>query len=461
LNRLLRQAVVAELAATRRASFGFSFWHSFDESDWRSAIDWMDVSGLALYFWHKVKTVSAAEALPPYVRARLAGSYEKNRLRVESIRKEFATLNSLFDDAGVQFAVLKGLALAPDYCPDPFLRTQYDHDYLIHFHALPRAEAVLQRAGYRPKVSREGYHIAYFRPAPGFASSRKPVGLYSARLQRPVELHIRLWEQKEERIDIPLPDDFMSRRREHSGLDLVYPTLCDVDGLVFQALHAFRHILRNWCRLSVFLEISYFLQQRAKDFDFWERYEERVANLCWVPETSTVVFTLAQNLFGSSFPAELKAHVDPELSATLDKWVEHYGLPGALANFRNNKNSLFLHREFVKDRDSWAEIRRRRLFPFRWPHQLPYVLSNHGPSGSKRRLTQYLHGLRRLKFHVFSAIAYAWEYPRWQFLRKAHTHDQPKADWRLQKKVNQQNRVSELSLEPVVTQFSKTSALRD
>ncbi|HXH48008.1 MAG TPA: nucleotidyltransferase family protein [Terriglobia bacterium] len=461
MKRLLRQAVVAELAATRRTSFGFSFWHSFDESDWRRALDWMDVSGLALYFWDKVKTVNAMEALPLYVQARLARSYEQNRLRVESIRKESETLNRLFDDAGVQFAVLKGLALVPDYCPDPTLRTQYDHDYLIHLHALSRAEAVLQRAGYRPKVSREGYHIAYFRPAPEFASSTKPIGLYSARLQRPVELHIRLWEQKEERIDIPLPDDFMRRSRKHSGLGLEYQVLCDEDSLIFQVLHAFRHVLQNWCRLSVFLEISYFLQQRALDFNFWRRYEDRGANLCWVPEASTVVFSLSQRLFRGYFPVTLKAQVDPKFSATVDKWIESFGLPGALENFRNNKNSLFLHREFVRDQAKWSEIRRRRLFPIRRPHQLPYVLFNHGPSGWKRRLTQYLHGLRRLKFHVFSAIAYAWEYPSWQSLRKALTHDQPKVDWGLQTKVNQGNRVSELSLEPVVTQLSKTSALRD
>jgi Uncharacterised nucleotidyltransferase len=461
LNGLLCQAVVAELAPTEKASFGFCSWHSFDESDWSRVLDWLDVSGLALYFWHKVKTINAVETLPLYVQARLARSYEKNCLRVESIRKESATLNSLFDDAGVQFAVLKGLALVPEYCPDPTLRTQYDHDYLIHLHALGRAEAVLQRAGYRPKVSRKSYHIAYFRQVPEFASFAKPVGLYSSRLQRPVELHIRLWEQKEERIDIPLPDDFMNRSCRHSGLGLEYPALCDVDGLIVQVLHAFRHILRNWCRLSVFLEISYFLQQRALDFDFWRRYQERVANLCWVPEASTVVFSLAQKLFGGPFPAKLRAQVDPKFSAMVDMWIELYGLPGALANFRNNKNSLFLHREFVKDQSMWAEIRRRRLFPFRRPHQLPNVLFNHGPSGSKSRLTQHLHGLRRLKFHVFSVIGYAWEYPRWQFLRKVRTSNQPNADWSVQIEVDQGNRDSELSLEPVVTQLSKTSAVRD
>jgi hypothetical protein len=461
LIRLLRQAVVAELAVTGRVSVDSTFWHSFDEFDWRRILDWMDASGLALYFWHKVKAAKMVEALPLNVQARLARSYEKNCLRVESIRKESETLNSLFDDAGVQFAVLKGLALVPEYCPDPKFRTQYDHDYLIRFQALARAEASLQRAGYSPKVSRDGYHIAYFRPAPEFTSSKKLVGLYSARLQRPVELHTRLWDQEEERIDIPFPDDFMSRCRKHSGLGLEYLTLCDVDSLVFQVLHAFRHILRNWCRLSVFLEISHFLQQRVSDSDFWARYRDRAANLCWVPEASTSVFSLAQKLFGGSFPSKLKTHIDPKFSATIDKWVDLYGLPGAIANFQNNKNSLFLHREFVTNHLKWAEIRRRRLFPFRLPHQLPNVLFHNGASGSKRRLTQYLHGLRRLKFHVFSAIAYACEYPRWQLLRKVRIPGQPKGDRNVQMTLDPGTNDSGLSPHPVVTQLRKTSAFRD
>ena len=459
--RLLRQAVVTELAATSRTSFGFNFWHSFDESEWSRALDWLDVSGLALYFWHKLKTVNTAGALPPFVQTRLARSLAENRLRAESIRQESATLNSLFDDAGVQYAVLKGLALVPDYCPDPTLRTQYDHDYLIHLDSLARAEAVLHYAGYIPKVSKENYHFAYLRPTPGVVSASKPVGLYSARLQRPVELHISLWDDTEERIDIPLPHDFIDRVRKRSGLGLEYPALCDVDGLIFQVLHAFRHILRNWCRISVFLEISYFLQQRTADLPFWMQYQDRIANLRWVPEVSAVVFRLTGSLFGSSNLTPSNPQMDPRFSAIVDKWIEVYGLPGALSNFQNNKNSLFLHREFVKDRSTWAEIQRRRLFPFRRPHLLPNVLLNHRPNGSRRRLTQHLHSIRRLKFHAFSAVRYAWEYPWWQFHRMVRIFDQPNAVRSVQLKVDEGNCNPELSLKSVVAQLSKTSAFRD
>lgn len=458
MNSSLRHAIVAELAPAGRTLFGFNFWHSFDPSDWSRALEWLDVSGLALYFRHKVINTEGLQVLPLYVQARLDRSYEQNCLRVESIRTESSALHSLFDDAGVQFALLKGLAMVPDYCPDATLRTQYDHDYLIRPDALARAEAALQAAGYRPKVSREGYHIAYIRPMREGSPPTGPVGLYSARLQRSVELHIRLWENAEERIDIPLGDDFMNRLRDRLGLGLEYPALSDEDGLMFQVLHAFRHILRNWCRLSVFLEISHFLNQRAADSVFWRQYQDRIANLRWVPEVSTLVFNLTRVLFGSSVPAEFNPRVDPKFSAIAGAWIDLYGMSGALANFRGNKNSLFLHREFVTDRSRWGEIRRRRLFPLRRPHQLPEVLFNQGPSGWSRTLNQQLHGLRRLNFHALSAVRYACEYPRWQFHRILRTSAGSKAGGSID--VEKENRESEPSLEPVVTQLSKT-VIRD
>lgn len=460
--RQLRQAVIAELATAERPSFGSSFWHSFDASDWNRGMDWLDTSGLALYFRHKMKTAYAAAALPVCVQTRLAKSYEENRVRVKSIRKESEILNSLFDEAGVRYAVLKGLALVPDYCPDPTLRTQYDHDYLIHPDALARAEALLQTEGYRPKVSGEDYHIAYIRPEAEEFPSGKPVGLYSVNLERPIELHLRLWDHAEEKIVIQLPEDFLDCACRHSWEGSEFPALSDEDRLIFQVLHAFRHILHNWCRLSIFLEISHFLQKKALNSDFWTRYQDRAGSIRLMPEASTVVFSLAQKLFGVSAPAMLKAQMSPKFSAIVDLWIDLYGLSGALANFQNNKSSLFIHREFVDDRSSWRKVWRRRLFPLRRPHHLPKVLSNHRPTSLKRKWTHYLHSLQRLKFHACSVLGYAWEYPRWRILRGVRTHDRPGASRRgSEAKTNQRTRGSHLSAEPVATQLSKTPVLRN
>src|SRR5262249_20833935 len=149
--------------------------------------------------------------------------------------------------------------------------------------------------------------------------------------------------------------------------EIEYMGLGDEDALVFQVLHAFRHILRNWCRLSVFLEIAWSLNRRSSDSLFWTRFAYRINQLRWVPEATMVVFTLAKHLFGAPIPEEIKKQLTPARYPVLALWTERYGRRSALANFRNDKNTLFLHREFVEDSAAWAGIRRRRLFPIQRP----------------------------------------------------------------------------------------------
>jgi len=90
-----------------------------------------------------------------------------------------------------------------------------------------------------------------------------------------------------------------------------------------------------------------------------------------VPEASAVVFRIAQYLFGGFIPKDSNPQVGPKFSAVLDLWIKRYGLPGALENFRDSKNSLFLHREFVVDRSAWTDVWRRRLFLFGAPTIFP------------------------------------------------------------------------------------------
>jgi putative nucleotidyltransferase-like protein len=461
VSRSLCQTIIAELAVTNGRPFDFTIWRSFNDTEWSHALDWLDLSGLALYFWEKLKVVGARKHLPAHVRTHLSKCYEENCLRVESIREESAALNKMLDGAGIQYAVLKGLTLVPDYCPDPALRTQYDHDYLIQPDNLARVESLLQRSGYIPKVTDEDYHIVYVRPVSEAIASRRLMGLYSARLERPVELHTALWDPAEERINIPLPEDFLNRLQKRRWQGFEYMALSDEDALIFQVLHAFRHILRNWCRLSTFLEFSHFLSRRASDTDFWFRFRDRSTNLRWVPEASATVFRIAQNLFGGFIPTDLNPQVAPKFSAVLDLWIERYGLPGALANFRDSKNSLFLHREFVVDRSAWTVVWRRRLFPLRRPHHLPKVLANQQARRLTKKWTQCLHGLQRFQFHAFSAAYYAWEYPRWQLLRRVPTLDGSKTARCVKGTVGRTDCNSKWSPKSVATQFNDTSGFKD
>jgi hypothetical protein len=182
-------------------------------------------------------------------------------------------------------------------------------------------------------------------------------------------------------------------------------------------LHAFRHILNNWCRLSMFFEIAHFLEQRSANLAFWERFRALTRSDRGLSAISGVVFSLAAKLFGATSPILVNDDPAERPPASLDLWVTRYGLDSALDNFSANKFSLFLHREFVRDRSSWAAVRRSRLFPLRPPPRARAATSGKFLSRWAASCRQGLYVAQRSVHHLTAAIRYGWESTRWKRLR--------------------------------------------
>ena len=418
MNRSLPEAILDQLASTRAEALPGARWRCFSEREWKQALMWLDLSGLAIYFHDEMKRSNGLDALPDGARRSLERRRADNRLRTVRIAEELAALCTSFAQARVRYAVLKGLALVPDYCSDPALRTQYDHDVLLDSASLAAAAVVMEKAGYRRKNTEGASVVVYRPPEPAIRFAETSEGLYSPLLGRSVEAHLTLWEESEDNIRVALPGDFLdrARRRRWDGIEFV--ALCDEDSLVFQILHAFRHILRNWCRLSIFLEIGRFVDRRAADSAFWKAFTDRIEGIRWAREASLVVFTLAERLFSARVPPQLRQSLTTRLSPALDLWIERYGRRAALSNFHGDKCSLFLHEEFVDSPSEWAAIRRRRLFPVQRPHRPPATLFQRGFSTTGKVWMESAHALRRIRFHGLANLRYALEYPRWIQLRR-------------------------------------------
>jgi hypothetical protein len=200
---------------------------------------------------------------------------------------------------------------------------------------------------------------------------------------------------------------------------LRFYSLSEEDELIFQVLHAFRHILECWCRLYSFLEIAYFLEHRRADSVFWQRFGERIRISPLLPEMVGVVFSLAAGLFGAAVPNAIDADVIRTKPDSLALWVNRYGYDSALSNFAGNKYSLLLYREFVPDDATWREIRRRRLFPLHRPTRAAQAST---PGISARLAAGCKQGsyvARRLLHHLIAAAQYAFESIQWERIRTA------------------------------------------
>ena len=414
MKRDLARAITDYLAVSGSLGENVTKLASFDRGDWEHSLEWLDQTGLALWLWDRLKVSGSQEAVPPAIGARLERNMADHGSRVAAMAEEFDSINRLFESYGIEYVVLKGFALAPEYTPDARLRPTYDYDYLVQPESIERVSHALRSGGYIRRQERVDHPVVYVHSsrAPRVPSRRDD--LYSANLPRSVEIHTRLWEPEALKIPLTLPDDFLARKRPRCWQGLRFYSLSEEDELLFQVLHAFRHIVECWCRLCTFLEIAHILERRRSDWAFWQRSLDRLKVSPRLPEMAGVVFSLAARLFGAPIPAAIDAGALHNLRHPLLLWVNRYGRYSALANFTGNKNSLLLYREFVPDDATWREIQRDRLFPLHRPNRAGGTRT---PGVSARLFAgwkQSAYVARRLFHHVISAAQYEWESIQWE-----------------------------------------------
>jgi Uncharacterised nucleotidyltransferase len=416
MNRALSEIIISVLGFAGDTAPMAERLKRFNLREWETTFSWLDRSGLSLYFWNKAQELGLQDAVPPAIGVGLKGRYARNSARTRTILREWRHLQKLFNSSGVLCVVLKGLAKIPDYCLDPALRVQFDHDWLIDRGSFERVTEVLRLAGYQRKNKPELDRAVYSKNDPPLGGEWDPSDSYDAKLPRSVEIHLDLWDSHNERIPIVLPRNLVSRRAPRKwGNDLFF-SLSDEDALVFEALHTFRHIIHNWCRLSLLFELAHFLDRHSSDPSFWRSFCVRIECNLALRRITGVVFTLARTMFNVP---DAFGDVPPEFftqTPELQLWVERYGRRSALSNFSEDKFSLFLLREFVEEGDGWRHVRRRRLFPVQAPHRLPATMKKGAFAGVSEKYRSGIRFIRRLGFHMRGTLLYALEYPRWRFL---------------------------------------------
>jgi hypothetical protein len=413
LNRYLAREIIDSLSASGGRGSSFTRLQAFTRRDWDRTLNWLHLSGLALQFWDHLQNQDCGPDVPPDVAARLTANVADNRLRTAEMASEFDSLNHQLQKAGVTYAALKGFALVPDFCPDACLRNFTDYDYLVPANDLERAGKGLEALGYVPRAGSESYSVTYFHPSRPPRRVSHLDDMYSPGLAREVELHFQVWDEAQ-RISLTLPDDFLARSCSRSWEALCFPGLADEDTLIFHALHAFRHILSHWCRLSALYEIAYFTKQRSSDAAFWELFRQRIQAYPRLHQIIGVVFSLASGVFGASLSAAIRACTVETMSPAMALWVQRYGLDLALENFSGNKFSLFLHREFIQDSAAWRDIRRRQLFLLKRPARVAGNPTPGARANLRARWRQLVYLAHVLGFHVPATLQYALELPHWR-----------------------------------------------
>ena len=372
MNGVLIHAIVESLRVSGPGEESLARFGAFTERDWKETLPWLDESGLGLYLLNRLSETDKLPALPTSIQARLQEDLEANCRRVAAMREEFRSLLRALTAGGVDFLVLKGFALVPDFCPDATLRTQYDYDFLVHPNSESAAHLALQAQGYSRKDQNPGFQkdTESLYTAEPLSAAQDDSGFYSINIPRAVELHGSLWESNREMISLDMPTSALDCKRPSNWRGLRFPVLAEHDALILQSSHAFQHILNYWCRPSCFLEIAHFLEKRRFDAAFWEQLRLRVEAHKHLPQVMGLVFSMAELLFKAPLPPEAADWTTATLPHMLSSWVERHGRGWALTRFPGSKLSLLVHREFIDDPKAWKQVERTRLFPFHRPARI-------------------------------------------------------------------------------------------
>lgn len=391
----------------------YSRLEGLSEREWRSLLRWLDLSGLALYFFDRVVALRLVDFIPAPVFESLEQRLIQNTQRTQSMTAESIAIQREFQRAGLRYAVMKGLTLWPNSVPRPELRLQFDLDYLVDDENLQEARDILLRGGYRPSASSERCwrFIRNERSALTLKDVYRDTGSWA------VELH-----------DVSGGSGRTSpllrlEWRELCGFSM--PALSPVDVFLRQGLHAYKDVCSQFFRLSLLIEFYRHVLFRRDDDEFWKALDREAHGNPQAALGLGVVILLITQVMGEFAPEALTCWTVDRLPRPARLWVATYGRRIVLGSFPGSKLYRLLNREL-----------RAGGPPAR--HSLPYSSGPSEPTAPVKldypletfstRLIRFVRLMRyrmqfdlipsRLRFYGVEGLRLAWETRRWRRMMK-------------------------------------------
>ena len=373
--------------------------------DWKRLLHWLDTSGLALYFFDRMKQLRLAASLPAFAATRLETNQADNTLRIGGLIEEWAAIHESFQAAGLLHATMKGFSLWPHSVPRLELRSQLDLDFLISESCAPEARRILERRGYR-LFAISGYTWEFKTAHCPPSSLRR---LYAALPNRCVELHLQPSRSASSLLD-------RIEMRKICGISA--PVLSDADQLVGQGLHLRKHMSSEFLRAAHLVEFRRHIASRFHDAGFWRNVRELAAKSPNAAGALGMAMELAAEAIGTCAPNALSEWTAGRVSREARLWISVYGRRAALAGFPGSKLYLLLHGQTANECLPAGRSVARALLPLRLP---PRIVSRGDEEGIGERIgrlrAQMSFVFLRLRFHIVEGLRYAWELRRWQAAR--------------------------------------------
>lgn len=377
----------------------------FNVRDWKRAKYWLDVSGLALYFFERIEAMHLETCLPESLLLELRANLEENRRRTAALLEEAVKVTQALCHLGIECAVLKGATFPSESVPDPTLRSQMDLDLLIREADIRRTEACLAGFGYSLDAASGG--TWEFKAGPSGKSSLK--NLYQVRPERALEVHVQ-----QDGLHGVHPDR-LARSEWRLIRGHLLPALSPAELFLLQSRHLFKHMCSEHTRASWVLEFWRHITARRNDVAFWREVECLAAEEPGSAVAVGAAVQLTSLIFGPCAPSELARWSIDKLPTGICLWIHLYGRRILLSRRPGSKLYLLLRREVNRNSAAEKSERRRLLLPFHRPQRITRKADQESVFWTLRRIwIEIRFTVRRLRFHVWEGCALAFESIRWQ-----------------------------------------------
>jgi len=371
--------------------------------EWMRLLEWLDISGLALYFLDRVVEMQLSHLLPSSVIERLHQNLIDNSGRMRGIIAESVAIQHDFQKACLSYATLKGFSLYPSSVPKLELRHQFDLDFLVSEKSAPEARQILERRGYHLRAISGRTWEFKINEVPRISLK----DFYKDLPGKSVELHVET--------DIPGRPSMLERVERRNFYGISMPVLSHVDLFLGQGLHAYKDICSEFSRASHLLEFRRHVLARCDDKPFWNELQFASEENPRIPLGLGVATQLITHVMGSFAPASFTSWTVGSLPPSVLSWIEMYGHRAVFKGFPGNKLYLLLEKEMESAGIPAKRSLRRALLPLRLPPSVIKAPMNETSSLRTHRYRLQMHQLlSRLRFHIVEGFRYIQESRRWQ-----------------------------------------------
>ena len=407
-----RNAKLAILSVLRHAPDfpALASLSSLNANERRSLLHWLDQSGLALSFAHRLRQCHATSQIPEDLLDALQQRVAKNVTRLCDMLVEFRRLNDSFRQHGVFVATLKGFTLAPDFCENLCLRHQTDFDFLVDPKSVLAAAQAFASCGYSTAALSDSAESCFTTPLRHIPSEQDDI--YLPQRHRQADLHTSIWEDTPW-LKVHVPHDCLQHAESAELHSVHFYSLSFEDKFLTQVLHLFRHSFRSWIRLSWLLEIATCLQLHCHDEHLWQRVIERAGEDRLTKRIFSFVLGLAHRLFDCRVPSALQSWSSPACSPAMRTWLDHFSLDWAIADWPGSLNNLFFAAEFIPDRRRRLLYLRSRLLPRGGQTSIGAVATSDSASVWNVSAARLRYTAGRSAAHLKSLLCLPWQHLRW------------------------------------------------